>query len=382
VRSSIFSFSESPAGPWFRTWLTATALVVASLAGWEVTLRCLGYRPCVVDNMGLWSVQRDRVYGDHGQKAVVLLGDCRMQLDFVPRLLAQQFSGHRVVQLAVEGTSPVATLLDLAKDQRFDGLVICALDAGRLCEDQWPAQQAYVEHYHENYTLNEKLNRIVTAFLQQHLTCVHPLLRLDDILAAVIRTGHLPSPFYVQTYADRSRLADYSRVDVADSQQDQLDREHGLYDDRLLPGPEQWLEGVRKVDACVRAIQKRGGDVIFMQFPTTGEYLSYSELIFPKAEYWDAFAAQTTALCLHFQDVPELADFSCPDGVHLDRSDAPRFTQRVAKVLEDRGLFQESSCTVTCEEGGKEDHPCRCANRGKYVLTYQPCSCCPVRGPC
>jgi hypothetical protein len=382
MRSSIFSFSQAPEGPWFRTWLLAAGLIAVSLVSWEATLRCLGYRPSVIDDPVLWAVQRDRVYGDHGKKAVVLLGDCRIRLDCVPRLLAQQFPGHPIAQLGVEGTSPVATLLDLASDERFNGLVICAVNPRMLCEDMWPTQQPYVDYYHTQYTLNAKLNRIVSATLQQHLACLYPASRLDNILTQVLETRQLPSPYYVETHADRSRLADYSRVSVNDLRQSALDWEHSLCDDRQLPSPENWLREVMTLDDSVRAIQRRGGDVIFIQFPTTHKLLHYSEFVLPKAKYWDAFAAKSSALCLHFKDVPELADFPCPDWSHLDRRDAPRFTLRLATLLKERGLFNPSACASTCEKADKNAHTCHCPDHGKRLLMHDPCPCCSAKVPC
>jgi hypothetical protein len=349
VHSSIFNFSKSLKGPWLRTWLLAAGLVVILLVGWESALRALGYRPTVIDDKALWAVQRDRVYTDHGEKALALLGDCRMQMDSVPQVLARRFPGHRVVQLAVEQTSPVATLRDLAADKRFDGVVVCALNARLLCEDLWDAQQPYVDYYHRKYSLNVKLNRLVSTVLQRSLSLFHPSLKLDDLIAHVLETGHLPSLYYVETHADRSLLADFSMVDTAAYQRYMLARDHGLCDNRQLPGPEEWLQRAMQLNEWVRAIQARGGDVVFMQFPTSGEHLEYDEFVFPKKEYWDAFAAKTPALCLHFKDVPELAAFTCPDWSHLDRRDAPRFTRQLANVLEGHGLFHQPSRAVARE---------------------------------
>ncbi len=377
MRSSTFSFSECPEGAWLRTWLVAAGLIVALLAGWECTLRGLGYHPTVVDDKALWAAQRDRVYSDGAEETVVLLGDCRMQIDLVPQVMAAQFPGHRVVQLAVEQTSPVATLRDLAADERFDGVVICGLNARLLCEDLWDAQQPYVDYYHKKYTLNEKLNRFLSVAFQRRLAIIHPQLRLDDMLVHLIKTRHLPSPYYIETQADRSRLADYSGVDIQAHRQFTLGRTRWLCS-QTLPSSVTWLEDAMRLEKWVQAIQGRGGQVIFIQFPTTGEHLRYDEFMFPKAEYWDAFAAKTSALCLHFQDLPQLAGFTCPDWSHIDRADAPRFTQEFARVLDERGLFREP-CTIAC--GAPGGPQCPCCDHSKPQGMHMRCTCCSVSGP-
>jgi len=341
----------------------------------------LGYRPTVVDDKALWAAQRQRVYGDNGEQTVVLLGDCRMQLGFVPQVLAEQFPGHRVIQLAVEQTSPVATLRDLAADERFNGIVICGLNARLLCEDLWDTQQPYVDYYHNKYSLNEKLNRFLAAAFQQRLTIIHPQLRLDDLLVSLVKTRRLPASFYLETLADRSRLADYSGVDIAAHRQFTVGRARWLCAGRALPSAIKWVEDAMKVEEYIRAIHGRGGRVIFMQFPTTGDHLRYDEYMFPKAQYWDAFAARTSALCLHFQDVPQLANFACPDWSHLDRTDAPRFTQEVARALESRGLFGQSSCTVACGGSDGTGPRCSCCDHSKPQGMHPQCACCSVSVP-
>jgi len=357
---------QCPDGPWRKTWLGAMVLTLALLVGWEGTLRSLGHRPTVVDDMALWAAQRDRVYTDCCERAVVLLGDCRMQLGLVPPILAERFPGYRVVQLAVQETSPVAALRDLAADENFNGIVVCALNARLLCKDMWDTQQPYVDYYHRKYSLNEKLNRFFSILVQRTFTIVHPQLRLDDLVVHLVKEGRLPSPYYIETHADRSRLADYSGVDLEAHRAYALGRANWLYTGRSLPSSVRWLEDAMEVEGWVKAIQARGGRVIFVQFPTTGANLRFDEFMFPKARYWDAFAAQTSALCLHFAEVPELSGFDCPDTSHLDRTEAPRFTLELGKVLEDHGLLGTPLCVVASAQGAGPQAKCPCHSTGGH----------------
>lgn len=344
--STSSSNRASPAGPWFKTWLLAIALAVALVAGWETVLRHRGHRPTIVDDHALWASQRDRVYTRDGQKAVVLIGDCRIQLGLVPQVLRDSLPGHRIVQLAIQETSPIATLRDLAADERFDGIVICGLDARLLCRDMWDTQQHYVDYYHRTYHWSEKVNRRLSTLAQKTLVSLHPRLRLNELAILLARGESLPSPYYLETQADRSRLADYSRVDLKSHRKWAFDRTRWLSTNKELPGVEEWLHDAMEVEKYVETIQARGGRVVFVQLPTTGQPYRYDEMILPKKKYWDALAARTSALCVHFKDVPQLAGFDCPDTVHLDRVDAPRFTRELGKTLMERDLLGEGTCAV------------------------------------
>jgi hypothetical protein len=378
MRLSTSSFSSAAVdGPWLRTWLVALVLGVTGLLGWELALRKAGYRPTVVDDKALWASQRQRVYTDCCEGVIVLLGDCRMQFGLVPDILREQFPRHRTVQLAVEGTSPVATLRDLAADENFRGIVICGLDARELCLDMWETQQCHVAYYHRKYGLNEKLNRRISCVLQSTFAFLHPQLRLDAALTHWLKNRHLPLPYYVETRADRSRLGDYSLVDIETYRQWSLERARLSCTQTDLPSPALWLEGAKELEPYVAAIEDRGGRVLFVRLPVSGEYLAYEEETFPKQEYWDAFAASTSALCLHFRDLPSLAGFDCPDTSHLDRRDAPRFTTALAKVLEDCGMVADSACAVCRDHAGRTHAGCRCHAHGriKRLLARTQCNC-------
>lgn len=321
-----------PEGPWLKTWLLTVAAAVTLVAGGEVVLRYADHRPTVVDDEALWASQRDRVYAGRNEKVVVLIGDCRIQLGLIPQILQDSFPWNRVVQLAIEGTSPIATLRDLAEDKGFNGVVICQLDARLLCKDMWDTQQRYVDFYHKKYHWDAKANRFFSILTQEMLATLHPQLRLNDLGIQLVKGNSLPSPYYLQTHADRSRLADYRHVDLNAHRKWVYDRARWV-SNTDLPGAEEWLRDAMEIEEWVRMIQTRGGCVVFVQFPTTGQLYRYNEFVFPKSTYWDTFAAQTSALCVHFKDVPQLAGFDCPDTLHLDRADAPRFTRELGKAL-------------------------------------------------
>ena len=363
-------------GPWLKTWLLAIGLTLAVLGGWELTLRRMGHRPNVIDDEALWAGQRDRVYTRGGEKPIVLIGDCRTQLGLVPTVLRDSFAGRRVVQLAVEGSSPIATLRDLAADEAFNGTVICGLDARLLCRDLWDTQQHYVDYYHRQYGLNQKLNRFFSTLAQEHVVSIDPQLRLNNLLVRLATGQPWPAPYYLRTQADRSRLADYSRVDLEAHRKWACDRTTWLATNRDLPWTEEWLQDAMEVEPWVDAIVARGGRVVFVQFPTTGHLFAYDEAIFPKEKFWDAFAARTSALCIHFKDVPELAAFDCPDWSHLDRTDALRFTTELGRTLADRELLGTMPGIMASGQPDGKPENCHCNAESPCQKAAAECPCC------
>ena len=102
--------------------------------------------------------------------------------------------------------------------------------------------------------------------------------------------------------------------------------------------PEPLFDQLKSTERNAERIRARGGRVILVRFPTSGAlWTSVDERFYPRAEYWDVFAARTGMHMLHFQDVPGLAGFDCPDGSHIDAKDRTAFTEALLDALDERG---------------------------------------------
>lgn len=100
--------------------------------------------------------------------------------------------------------------------------------------------------------------------------------------------------------------------------------------------PDRLGDRFQEIEQDVSLIQARGGRVVFVRFPVSGEFLEMEENLFPRTQYWDAFARQTQGLTIHFQDYEKLAGFVAPDGSHLDYRDAEKFSLALAAVLTEK----------------------------------------------
>jgi hypothetical protein len=338
VPSSTSSFEiEVPNGSWGKTLILAVVLAVSFLAGLDIYYRHAGHRPCVVDDKKLWCLLRDQIYAGN-PKTVVLVGDSRIQLDFSTDYFRKHFPEYNVVQLAIDGHGNVlATLQDLADDRNFTGIVLCSLNMTFLMISE--EQKAYVDYYHDEWTIDKKINRSIATFLQENAVIFNPNVGLTNFINQRVRLNQLPPPLYVITRQDRSRMADYTLTDALQFRRARLQIEKQLIATAKLLPEQEFDARIDQMNQSVRKLKDRGCQVVFVQFPSTLESWQLDEENFPKHKYWDRFAAMTPALTLHFQDVPALQGFECPDTSHLDYRDAPRFTQGLLNELVSRGVF-------------------------------------------
>jgi hypothetical protein len=102
------------------------------------------------------------------------------------------------------------------------------------------------------------------------------------------------------------------------------------------------LRRVLTIEPAVKELQARGGRVVFVTLPSTGEMWDLGQRLFPKEEYWDRFAIATSAVTIHFRDVPTLRATRCPDNFHLDFRDADKFTNNLVDELIKRGVLGDS----------------------------------------
>lgn len=324
-----------PGGPWGRSWVVALLLAVLALVRVEQYVRARGYRASVTDDQYLWSLERGKAAaGD--PHTLVLLGDSRIQLDIATAELRRKLPGYRVVQLAVQFTTPTAALADLAADDSFRGLVVVGVVEWDLGGEERDTLESYVSTFHRRWRAPGAMaERWLATAVQSRLVFLSATGRRT--LEGLLRDRRWPHAIYVATRPDRSRLADYHFKNVDARLQRNEERLRGR---RLWKkGPAAWLRHAMLLEPYVQAIRARGGEVVFVRMPMTGLLERASDKSFPRAKYWDRFAAATSARTIHYLDHPGLRGFTLPDDSHMDMRDAPRFTAALADLLVADGLL-------------------------------------------
>jgi hypothetical protein len=322
--------------PYARSVVVGLILFAAAFTGLEMRWRQYGHRPSVVDDPAWWACQRARVYDADG-RTVVLVGQSRMHLDFSTDTFRRRFPRYRIVQLAVNGRNPVATLRDLAEDEDFHGIVLYEADILSLRLDKpqgqrWQ-QDEYVDYYHRKLTLNKQIDRTISAWMQAHFVTLNPSLSATAVIRHLWNGEGLPEPYFLMNRYDRSGCADFSHFDIR-IQTPKLTEAIWLnYRGFRKQARADWFKDLEQIDGFVKKIQARGGNVVFIHLPITGASVAANDTYFPRSLYWEPFAAGTSGLTLHCADFPALSQFDCPDTSHLDQRDAPAFTNALLDEL-------------------------------------------------
>jgi hypothetical protein len=269
-----------------------------------------------------------------------------MQVGFSVDAWKQRFPKTKVIQLAVDGSNPLPALLDLAEDRSFRGTVVCDVEAwSLLTKETHGPQNEYVSYFHHNWGPSKEAECLLRSIIERSFVIANPRFAFPEIVRYV-SSGRWAGPQYIQMRWDRSVLADYTMVDISWHRERWLRLTRQAAAALQDAAPEDWLKDVRDVREQVRRIQERGGNVVFVRFPTSGELRKLEEQHFPKAQYWDSFAKLVGAETIHFEEVPALSGFNCPEGSHLDERDAPKFTMALADELLRRGVLQRPPASV------------------------------------
>lgn len=325
-----------------RQWVIVLTLVFVILGSMELFWHMNGFVPSVNDTKDLWSYWRDRIYTENGRKKIVLIGASRLQLGIVPDVLEAELVDYDVVNLAVDGHAGYATFEDVANDPKFNGIVIYSTNVERFARSGFKAQKQWCEYYSHNYdpTLNDRMNFLFGLKLQGAAN-IFGANSSPKFVADRIISYDWPDPC-ISMRSDRYRPAFYSKLPV-----DKLEailksrikfRKDSVSSNSVILLTE--FEDViqTRLTPFVDRINERGGKVVLLNMPQSGEYWKMAEDKYP-IDFWNTMERNSDALAVHFQKYPSLSSFNCPDGSHLEYSDAVVFTKELARIMKEE-LFE------------------------------------------
>jgi len=330
-----------PEQPWGRILLGTVLLLAGLVAGWEAYWRAYGVKPSISNTYGLWAIQRRRLDAGEGD-ATVLVGASRVYYD-IQLPVWEHLDGHRPIQLAFEGTSPLTYLEDLAADPKFAGRLLIGVEPD-LFFSGYEYRGGAVR-----YTRKESPSQRIGQWLSMHL--VEPYLAFDDpdfALATVLQRQPWPERPGKHVFLVPRKLgyheADRNTYVWAKVADDPEYRElwHRIWRDAFEPSPddpspEEALKTekmqIARAAQVVAKLRAHGVKVLFVRMPSSGEYLAYENRMFPRVRSWDALLAATSAPGIHFEDYPQLQGYYLPEWSHMAQADAERFTAALYGIV-------------------------------------------------
>ena len=330
-KTSSQSINNSSNRSWYLTWLLFILICFSSLTTYELFLKNKGYIASIENNKDLWSWYRNKATG--GKDKVVIIGASRSQLDINIPYLKQKMGNHDIIQLSINGQYPMATLQALANDESFIGTLIVSLSAQALEPRYFDMQKTHNTYYANGSSIDKSLNAYLTGLLQSKLRFLHPSLGLEKI-ANFFDTNHpFQDPPYTTANLDQSISADYSKTDSKRLQNHFYSQKKQNYLDATPTTPDIWQENIQLVLDYVTAIEKRGGSVVLVRFPTDKGHWLLDEQFYPRQNYWGIITQKSLIKTVHFNDIKGLSHFDLPDSTHLDQSDSIEFTEILFNYL-------------------------------------------------
>ena len=319
--------------------------VLISISSWEFYLRAQGRKISYDDGKELWAHKRAMVY-EPIDKATVFIGSSRNKYDIDIDTWQKSTNDH-VIQLAVEGNSPLPVLDDLAGDKNFKGKLIVDVTERLFfstLNNNIGEPTEHVAFYKERTPAQKfsfEINHILESqfvFLDKNYFSLNSILNRIPLLK---RKGVFAEPFEYPLEAASIRF-DRQNYMLPQFLTDTVLKNHvkaiwQFYENRNkeLPASENRLDSFFiSIKTAADKIKERGGQVLFVRTPSSGYYWELDVKNFPREKYWEKLISRVNCPGIHFKDYEEIANFECPEWSHLSRPQAVIFTTQLLEILQ------------------------------------------------
>lgn len=318
-------------------------LVLLSISSWEFYLRTIGVSFSFDDNEALWAYKRSQIYNE--PDASFFIGSSRIKFD-IDIETWENVTGQKAMQLALVGTSPQYVLKDLADDEKFKGrLIIDGTEFILFSRDPGDQENAKKSiEYYKKRTPAQRAGFYIDYLLQLNLVFLESkkfsLNGVLDRLPFPERKGvpdfkGFPIGFEPTTFARQNVMSNDFVKDT--SRQRQVKNawiKFGVVS--TTPGIKgDSLQNIFKdLKISIDKIKARGGMVIFLRPPSSGDAREGEKISYPRKEYWDKLLQYTHTPGIYFEDYPEIAKFDCPEWSHLSQPQAILFTKKIIEILQ------------------------------------------------
>ncbi len=333
-----------------RASILMLVLVISFILCLELYWRSSGFTPSYNDDKILWAMKRKEVY-ESAEKATVF-GGSRIKFDLdIPTW--ERSTGEKAIQLAIVATPARLILRDLANDRKFKGkLIIDVADFQFFSIDTVRRDKFAREalQYYYNETPAQKMSGLINYELESNLVFLEEgAFGLNSLLndlripnrAGVVIPGGFPKELLATSSERQNSMTPmFLASPLLQKRQKEVLKKGFISTMNKTPAIKggtlnALLDGLK---TSIDKIRSRGGLVMFVRPPSSGDILESEIRIFARQHYWDRLLAYTNTPGIHFSDYSELANFECPEWPRLSPTDAATYTAQLVKILnEEKG---------------------------------------------
>jgi hypothetical protein len=308
----------------------------------EIYWRQQYFKPNISDSKMNWALERNKINKNDNKRKIVIIGASRAQSGIVPKILEENFTNTKVINLTIDGIHSLYILKDLSEEPNFKGLILFSLTAATLHPHNFENALPWVEFYHNKFIsfsgISEKLNLIIQIKLQEKFVIMSSKLRLIEL----INSNFKPRKLYGHMDSDRYRALNYyERLTYSELVIERKRRIEYLNENKLNNFEKRILRDVinNKLLKYFYNLKKNGSNLVLIRMPSTNESWEYEEKKFPREIYWNNIVTLTNIPSIHFKDFETLKKFECPDTSHLDSSSNPEFTKNLGEIINNKINF-------------------------------------------
>lgn len=328
-----------PAVGWVRVMLITLLVIIVGVGAWEATMRAAWLTTADIgDGDSAWARERRKVGAIPNQ--AVIVGSSRLLFN-IDMQLWRKATGIAPLQLSMRGTTPRPMIADLARDPKFNGLLVVGYDPLVFfgADDRAKELVATVD--------KEPLFRRPGLWMYERLSLWFAYLDPDFRPLAHINRWPVPqrtqrgpfnSPWKLYTVGPNREAAMWERVE--------RDAPFRLRAEQVWlrmrgppPKPAAVAKMISEVARDAAIIRARGGEVVFVRSPSDQPLIGREDAAYPRARTWDRLIPMSRGVGIYYADEPSLRGFRTVELSHLGRADRAPFTLAVLRLI-DRSLSE------------------------------------------
>lgn len=352
--NSSIPYRTIPDKQWGNICVVALLIAGATLSAWEGFARFKQHLPGTYQSghKEMWALERKKLDIKDHRHRVVITGSSRIlwaaDLDIL-----EQGLGTRPIQLALPGTSPAIFVEDIVNNTDFDGLILVGYTPflvnwigpgffGGPALDFYhkPSPSAvsgfylhnflsdYFGFLDESFSLPELKNQYLEFPLREGAKVLNQQgWKLGNAYAD--RQTDMWPPVEIRGSFDNQQMLNFWSVGInlkdpiPDAKQEQMNK--GL---------------VEYFRPLIDKQRSRGGDIVFIRMPSSGDYLAEERLNNYTERFWNPVIEQLNVAAIDSFDFPMLStELDIPEWSHFSRDSqdlwSARIVQHIHRVYEE-----------------------------------------------